>query len=259
MKHYGYLVVEGPHDVEFVARLLKISGIKRVQYKSDLEPFWYKVIPERFPINDDLLKRVPVPTFFENDTHSIAVHAAQGITRLVETLTETCEILDDYTQIASFGLMLDADVALTPQQRFDDLRAELREQPVSLPLLTALGEITGERPAFGAYILPNNQTSGTLEDILLQCAQVNYANLALEARGYVERFDRSQLTPEDLTELNKPAGPKKAHLGSIASILKPGKSIQVSIQDNRWLTDGALALPDVRSFRDFLARLLALE
>jgi hypothetical protein len=259
MKHYGYLVVEGQHDVEFVAQLLKVSGLRRVKYKKDLEPFWYKVIPDKFPIDDDLLKRVPVPTFFENESHSIAVNAAQGITRLAETLEETCKTLD-YAQIASFGLVLDADhVGQTPPQRFAALLVELQKQSIDLPRPAAPGEIAGERPAFGVYILPDNKTPGTLEDILLQCAQVNYANLALEAEGYIERFDRSQLTREDKADFNKPAGQKKAHIGSVASILKPGKSIQVSIQDNRWLDGAAIDLPEVRAIRSFLATLLALS
>ena len=66
MKRYGYLVVEGPHDIEFAARLLREYGLRRITYKRYLEPFWEAVIPKIFPINDNLLKRVPVPVFLEN-------------------------------------------------------------------------------------------------------------------------------------------------------------------------------------------------
>ena len=33
MRKYGYLIVEGPHDVEFVYRLLSPFGLERVQYE----------------------------------------------------------------------------------------------------------------------------------------------------------------------------------------------------------------------------------
>ena len=254
MKRFGYMVVEGPHDVEFVARLLRVYGLRRVTYKRDLEPFWDAVIPKTFPVNDDLLKRVPVPTFFENKTHSIAVHAAKGITRLVEMLDETYAVLD-YGKIASLGLVLDADdVAQTPQMRFNTLLTELKERKIDLPIPNNPGEVAGAHPSFGVYILPDNQSPGTLEDILLQCAQVNYASVSDAAHNYLQEIEPGQFVPQDLEEYNKPAGQKKAHIGSIASILKPGKAIQVSIQDNRWLDGEAVNLPSVAAVRVFLAK-----
>ncbi len=36
---YVYFAVEGPHDVEFVARFLKLQGLKRIQHKDQLAPF----------------------------------------------------------------------------------------------------------------------------------------------------------------------------------------------------------------------------
>jgi hypothetical protein len=47
-------------------------------------------------------------------------------------------------------------------------------------------------------------------------------------------------------------------VGSIASILRPGRAIQVSLQDDRWLRDTALALPRVKAVQDFLLKLLEL-
>ena len=37
MPKYGYLVVEGPHDIEFVYRILSPLGFKRVRLESELE------------------------------------------------------------------------------------------------------------------------------------------------------------------------------------------------------------------------------
>jgi hypothetical protein len=60
----------------------------------------------------------------------------------------------------------------------------------------------------------------------------------------------------DLRELRKPAGRQKAVVSSIASVLKPGRAIQVSIQDNRWLSSRTLAEPKVALLRQFLRDLI---
>lgn len=36
---YAYLVVEGPHDVEVVGKVLKSNGFKRVQQLSKLDEY----------------------------------------------------------------------------------------------------------------------------------------------------------------------------------------------------------------------------
>ena len=67
------------------------------------------------------------------------------------------------------------------------------------------------------------------------------------------------LSTDDREELAKPAGTNKAVVASVASILPPGRAIQVSIQDNRWLRETTtLQLPRVRAVHDFLVNLLDL-
>jgi len=64
---YGYLVVEGPHDIEFVGRLLKeVHKLKRIVKIDKLNSYWTDspIIPKIFPPNGDLMKRMPVPAFF---------------------------------------------------------------------------------------------------------------------------------------------------------------------------------------------------
>ena len=73
---HALIVVEGPHDVEFVGRLLRLDGFARVRYESELDGFWQPLVPRAFPHGGDLLKRVPVPSFFARGEHSVAVHSA---------------------------------------------------------------------------------------------------------------------------------------------------------------------------------------
>ena len=112
-------------------------------------------------------------------------------------------------------------------------------------------------PRYGAFVLPDNQAQGTLEDILLECGGLVYPGLLSTATAHVNAASQDQsLLPEDLKELRKSAGRNKAIIGSVASVLRPGRAVQNSIQDNRWLRDAALAIPRVQAIQDFLVNLL---
>jgi len=57
----SYLVVEGPHDIEFVGRFLKIGGLSRIKQLADLDAAFARLVPRDFPHRGDLLKRVRLP------------------------------------------------------------------------------------------------------------------------------------------------------------------------------------------------------
>jgi hypothetical protein len=249
MIRYCYIVAEGPQDIEFLICFLKAYGLKRVTLLSKLDSFWEPLVPKTFPINDDLMKRVPVPVFLQNAELSVALHSAIGITRLSNTIEESLAIIPA-SDIFGIGIFLDADDVETPQERFDKLIAELSPLGLSLPL--TLGEVMKGSPRCGIFIAPNNSDSGTLEDLLLECAKLNYPNLLSMSTNYVSGIDTNQLTNNDLKELNKAAGKNKAVVSSISSILRPGKALQVSIQDNRWIDEKTMELDSIKLVKKFL-------
>ncbi len=108
--------------------------------------------------------------------------------------------------------------------------------------------------------MPDNQNAGTLESLLIECAQHVYPNLLQSAISHVNTVPGDgTLVLEDREDFNKPAGRDKAIVGTIASVLRPGKAVQVSLQDNRWLHEGALKLARVRAVQTFLIDLLELQ
>ena len=249
MIRYCYSVAEGLQDIEFLVCLLKSYGLKRVTRLSFLDSFWKTLVPTTFPVDDDLMKRVPVPVFLQNTELSVALHSAIGITRLSNTIEESFALIQS-SEIFGVGIFLDADGSETPQERFETLISKLSLLGSSLP--SVLGEVTKGSPRCGIFIAPNNSASGTLEDILLECAKVNYPNLLALSTSYVTGIDINQLTQDDLKELKKPAGKNKAVVSSISGILKPGKSLQVSIQDNRWINEQTMVLNSVKLVKIFL-------
>lgn len=254
---YGYLVVEGPHDQELVYRLVSPFGLKRVQLLTDLDPALHVLVPRNYPPGGDLLKRMPVPLFMQSTTHAIAVHSAVGDTRLVEMVEENARVLAPIA-VGGIGILLDSDKVIPAARRYADIRNSMAERQFFLD--PQAGVITVGPPRLGAYVLPDNEGAGTLEDLLLDVAPEVYPGLLTTARSHVAAaLQDPGLIREDLDELKKPAGKNKAVIGAMTAILRPGKAVQVSLQDNRWLKGVALTSPRIKAVQGFLKDLFDLS
>ena len=257
MPKYGYLVVEGPQDVEFVYRLLRPFGLKRIQWEDRLDSYMWPLVPRSFPHGGDLQKRVPVPLFLQSPSHAIAVHSAVGDSRLVETFEES-QIAINFNLMTGVGIILDTDHEIPAINRYNSIKAEMQAKGFVLP--GAPGEVIAGPPRLGAYVLPDNHSVGNLEDLLIECAQAAYPNLLSSARSHVDAA-RNDATLEKGVGNNLTKTPiyNKALVGAIASVLRPGRAIQNSIQDNKWFRDGNLNIVRVKAVQDFLVNLLELS
>ncbi len=257
MPKYGYLVVEGPHDVEFVYRLLSPFGLTRVRWETDLDRNMLPLVPRTFPHGGDLQKRVPVPLFLQSQSHAIAVHSAIGDARLVETVEESANRID-FKLMTGVGVILDTDHEIPASNRYTAIKAGMQAKGYVLP--DSPGDVTAGPPRFGAFVLPDNSSVGNLEDLLIECAQAAYPNVLTSARSHVEAAKQdSALRKGDGEDLMKTPVHNKAIVGAIASVLRPGKAIQTSIQDNQWFRDGNLNIVRVKAVQDFLVNLLELS
>ena len=264
---FTYIVVEGPHDVEFVGRILRkgAHAFHLKEKKSEVDPFWHPLIPSKYPVGippNDRLQRVPMPTFYQSATHSVAVQSANGINKIVARLEESLST-PTFRMPDSIGIVLDSDSTDTPPKRAADLAAEVVKSATSLkvPWPNTPGIVTTPvtgQPRLGQYVLPDNKAQGTLEDILLQCGRFAYPGLIPMASQHVATA-RANLVPgtphwtnQDHEELKAPAGLKKATVAAATAILKPGKTTQVTISDNRWIEPATLTQPFLKPFVDWL-------
>ena len=247
------LVVEGQHDEAFAAKLLVFRHkFTRVAKFDELDHYWYPTIPRNYPHRGELGKRVPSPSFYKNDDVSIAVLPAGGDSELSSFAVDTLNLLSEPP--SAVGFVLDADRKTSPKQRFDSLRKELEER--GLFVGDALGVVAAGPPAAGIYVVPDNDSLGTLEDILLACGQLVYGQLIDAARVYLNSVDRDSLEKKDLVELSKSSGVNKAVVAAATAILKPGKTIQASLLDNRWISAETVGVESVRLFEGFLVALM---
>lgn len=258
------LLVEGPHDLEFCARLLKPHGYHRIQQHSALKenyPFWLPLVPEKWPHKGDMLARHPVPVFLANSNgQSVAIINASGLDKLAARLGIDLSNLNGLPD--AIGIVLDADSNETPKDRHTGLLKAIAERPETEARQIAFadkpGVVSAGPPRCGIFVMPDNESQGTLEDLLLDAAASAYPQLLQAAESYTASASQnSALQSSDLEEFNKPAGSKKATVAAMASILKPGKAIQVSIQDNRWLEPASLNLPRIKALQVFLDNLMA--
>ena len=210
------------------------------------------MLPTSWPVDgQDLLKRVPVPVFFQGSGHSLAVNSAQGDSKIVETIVETLASLGPASRLQAIGLVLDADEKHDHKTRFSQIVEDLGNKMPELVFPSEPGQVSGDAPRAGGYVLPDNANKGALEDLLVDCAEHFAPSLLGHAIAFVDKA-------EPHFEEKKSSARKKALVGCIANVYKPAKSIQTSIQDNNWVSQDTVQLPRIAAFDSFLKNLFNL-
>jgi hypothetical protein len=245
---YVYFVVEGQHDIAAIGRILKVfHEAKQINNERNLDPFWRRLVPNRFPYKGYLLGRVPVPAFFQTKESSIAIHSSGGESDLIKTLKNTLNNLDQ-EELSAIALFCDADKK-NAFDYFKELTKKLNDLP-PFTNLSAPGQVSRTRPRTGIHVFPDNRQGGTLETVLLECASITYSDLLEEASKYIDNIN------QNYKEKWRPFDNLKAKVGCIANVLKPGKSNQVSIQDNDWICSKTEANPSLSMLKNFIEELL---
>jgi hypothetical protein len=266
---YFLLVVEGAHDAAFFGLLLTQRHLRKVKFRSNVDPYWERLIPTQFPSNpkgklDHVVRFPDIYTAGPEDGDiSVAIVVAESDSKLVSELRAALEILD-ITQLRASAVVSDADnmgvnarvqqlLAELNQVNAEAVRDSVRGFPLTLP--AAPGFANGA-PRIGIHVLPDNNHAGTLETVLLDCAVTSYSSYRQPAIDFVEEIATS--APANLPELaplRRGAGREKAAAGAIGNLLFPAASLAVAIERGNWLqpvlgTESGLIA--ARSFLDSL-------
>lgn len=266
-----FILVEGPHDAQFIYRLLKLVGYKMKVKINDLPKPFPDLVPTTFPVSEDanLDQRHPVPNFYYcRENKRWVVLLVGGGSKAPCTLANGLHVTARSGFMpTAIGVFIDQDLKPDPNHsinEFLDGWSKLGDLPIKASFSRTAGEITATHPRLGIYVLPDNEKPGALEDLLIECGETNYSQLMTLAKNYRDQaFSEGGLTHSDLKKHGSVEGDKwmsqqkKAWIGAVGSILRPGTAIQNSIQDNRWLEKESLDLPRIQSIRDFLDRLIS--
>lgn len=262
---HSYLLVEGPQDVVFVGRLLNELGLRSVERADDLPAKWRRFLDKPLHQRDRAERQagragVPFWQMFKpacllNERHSVLIERVDGNrSRFAQTLRATGALIDGgLASLAGVGIMPDADT--DPTASFASAQAALRA--AGLPAPDQLKHVVAGAPNTGIFVLPGGTNTGGLEHVLIDCAAEIYPKLLQGARTLVNGVaaDGAELTDDDLREFRQPQGQFKAVVGAVATVLKPGSTIQVSVRRDRWVTPATLALPRVNAIVQFLKSL----
>lgn len=250
--NYALIGVEGPHDQAFVGKVLKILGFKKFTGEERvLDPFWKKFIPQYPKKGGNLYERLDMPSIFFTNSLSVAIYTGGG-SNLAERLSA---ILLNHTpyqnQIVAFGIVADADNDL-PENIAQKYSNKFQVYFPRFP--KQVGSVDLSSPRTGVYILPDNTQKGVLETLLCSCGEVAYPFHMEKANSYLAEFGIEQRRGW------KPFDDKKALIATVVSILKPGKTNTVSIDDNNWICEETQKnVPALENFIEFLKQLLNLS
>ena len=240
------LAVEGVHDIAFVQRILEVFEFVQKRLFGEIPKNLSGLVPRDFPSNNekDLTKRVDVPHFHVKNDHWIVVVGAGGDSGIVDVLSRGLwKLSDAKTSPASVGLILDADDS-EPNEQLQKRSTEWTKKAVdneslaSYSFPSSLGiSSTGQCP-FGVFVMPDNVSKGSLENILLAQAKKEYPVLHGKADAFIQDIKvTADAIPADseLTRDGRHEG--KAILHAMTSVLKPGKTLQASIskRTHRWV------------------------
>ena len=251
MQRY-FIVVEGVHDIAAISRYIELIDYKAIRKEHELDDFWKILIPRQFPFNGDLRMRVPVPTFYQGNNKSIAIMNSNGITELVKTVNMLTNI--DYELLEGVAVFCDADnnqALETVETLKSHFQNGLDEEFQTKVEWSEFPKSVKENFKFWSYVFPDNNGTGTLENLLLEGASSEYSELYNEAESYIEKLSEKNLA---YIKNSTFSGSKKDKMlvRVIANAMKPGKANQVSIQDNNWITNTTLKNGAQRTFEEFL-------
>ncbi|XKE95407.1 hypothetical protein LG326_03480 [Metaplanococcus flavidus] len=260
MKKYYYFIVEGVHDTAAIWRYIKLMNLNKVLNSDEVDEFWERTIPKNFPHNKELRKRVPVPTFFKNEEISLAVQSAGGDGELIRSMNSITNI--DYAELSGIAIFCDADQKMA-SDRFNEVYKKLLDEVVNEELLeiiegTELDNFKKGQTNFGVYIFPDNENNGTLEDLLIEGAEISYKELLDSARVYVDTAKNIEATYIREARWSI-SSEKKVLIGVMANILKPGKANQMSIEDNKWISDSTISITKQQKVQDFIRSIMDIE
>jgi hypothetical protein len=261
MKRFIYIITEGVHDVLVISQVLQRGfGLIVIENEAGLPEEakkWLKMFP--WPLRGDITRRsVPTPEFLENDTLFVGISNSRGIGEIRKRLNADFEAFsrEENWFPGALGIILDADEE-APEKRFlefADLVAQAGfPRPEVLDSVAELGKRCG-----GVFSFPGGGQPGTLEDVLIPIAGTRFPDLHTHATSFVQTWQQqdSAALSGDYKELRKPKGGLKATLSAMVSLLKPGKGLPPSIQDQKWIPDDVSSCVVLKPLMDFLTALL---
>ncbi len=253
------IMTEGPHDVSAIGKILRIRGFQELDIKQEIPEELQVFIPKQYPFDDNgrMKWAVPRPTYLSKKENYVVIFNVGGISEIAGKMADSLSLLRASVLQMLCGIAIITDMDnLDREARLKALLNEL-ESKMEDAQINKLSEnevkITNDTGTFPLYFFffPDNSSKGTLENLLIDGAQIIYPDLLTGAQHYIDNA-KERYPLHNFDDL-------KATVGAVANVLKPGRANQVSIHDNDWFTKESLErLENHKRFATFLDSMLSL-
>lgn len=254
-RKFAYVVAEGVLDVVFLTQVLRtLFGASQISQKQNLPAsaaLWIDGF--KWPVANDIKRMsVPAPVFVQSESWIFGMRNAGGLEKIRATMTADFEqFLRIDWHPDSVAIILDADDQ-APAARFQAFSGLITERGFPAPIgLESIAE-SGPKRA-GIFGFPGGGAAGTIEDVLLPIAESRFSDLHRHTATHVDTWQ--PMGNVDFAELSRPSGRKKARLSSMAALLKPGKPLNSSLEDQHWLPSDISTCQPISSLVAFLQAL----
>ncbi len=250
MKSFIFFV-EGIHDVNCVARVLLLNKYIEAKNINQLPEIWKVRVPRNYPfINDRLDRHIPIPAYFFKNDLCIAIVSSNGATNILTDIDLYLSNMNkiELKQINGICAIFDAD-EYEFKEAFDEKFKKYNKDRIvnKKDFLIGHCRVRGEIIPLHNYFFPNNKSKGTLENLLLEGANIVYSDLLKNVDEYIQKID-------DRYKYNWSRSSKnKVKVGCIANVFQPGGANQTSIRYDNWISEESMEYsPTIKKFYDFI-------
>jgi len=249
MVKHSFIFTEGPHDQAVVSKMLICSGLNEIKKRQDVPAFWEKLMPTGYPKSGRLHFRLPIPSFLMGEDQSVLVYAGEGNSSLASYIHDLVSKNPEFQEeIHGVGIIVDADHKKPTDvgKPFCKLLLELYKRDGSLEI----GQVSGGKPNLGVYVLPDNNSEGVLDTLLVECGNLAYSEHAQNAAKFLSSCSDEHKAHWGTFDKDK------ALVATITSILRPGMANTSSLKNDDWITPARCnELNKLENFRIFLEQL----
>lgn len=256
MKNYMFFV-EGIHDASCVGKVLKLNGFEECHFINDIPKIWQDRVPKSYPFEIGKLERfTPIPDYYtyNNDTFVVIVvsNGEHNIIKEVD-LYLTNMNKKELAQINGICMIFDAD-QVTPNEKIKNLLKVIDKKEYcfrSDDFKRGMIRLRGELIKLHYYFFPDNYSSGTLEDLLLDGASIVYSDLLDSVDQYISKVDERYKENWSISSENK------VRVGCIANIFRPASANQISIMRDKWISEETIeSSSKIKNFYDFIVNII---
>lgn len=247
--------VEGVHDANCIAKILDINNFKEIKSIDKLPDIWKRKIPRTYPFTKDRLDRyIPIPTYFINKNIIVVIICANGESRLIKEIDLYVSNMNksELSQIKSICAIFDADQKCAKQSFEEKFKTNMNDMIIKKSdFIKGNINIKGESISLYNYFFPNNYQKGTLEDLLLEGAEIVYKDLLDEVNYYINSIEDKYKYNWSISSENK------VRVGCISNVFQPGSANQNSIRHDDWISDKSIAYSkSINTFYKFIVDII---